>query len=184
MEHTQIRAVMVLLYEIQGPRSLLVRDDVELMTALPKPLVPHLSPSTKAPATRFARYGAVCYQLLSESQQCFKKKSHSLRRSCRGQSREANRHESGTPQDGIRIPEDSTHCMIFGEVLISHSRAEIVLELRAIVAMRDVVDTSRRPTQDLCSIPKRSGTSARATHSLMETVRHTKDSMRSDLESM
>lgn len=56
-----MRAVIVLLKLMQLPRDVLSSEAVEFFTAAPKPLVPHLIPKTKAPATRFAKYGAVCY---------------------------------------------------------------------------------------------------------------------------
>lgn len=42
---------MVLLNVMQLPSAVLSSDEVELMTASPRALVPHLRPSTKAPAT-------------------------------------------------------------------------------------------------------------------------------------
>lgn len=55
-----MRALIVLLKLMQLPREVLVSEDVEFFTAAPSPLVPHLIPKTKAPATLSARYGAVC----------------------------------------------------------------------------------------------------------------------------
>lgn len=65
----------VLLNEMQLPNTLLVSEAVELMEAAPKALVPHLIPRTKAPATRSARYGAVCYVAQELASRYF----HSLR---------------------------------------------------------------------------------------------------------